>query len=148
MFLISRQRIVKPAVFIFRYSCLIYALLMICSYVIYLTAPFLLVMRFCPCQKPSRCIGHVNVQVSFLITIQLPELAISTLDIENMKPQNYIDPKTLKSVSNQLYPAVFLGGLSIRNSQNGSHFTLSQKSESHHRSRSHFATPMMELYRK
>ena len=36
-----------------------------------------------------------------------------------------------------------LGGLSIRNGQNRSHFAFSQKSESHHRSRSHFATPMM-----
>ena len=137
VFLIQDKELSNLLYLFFRYSCPIYALLMICSYVIYLTAPFLVVMRFCPSQKPSRCIGHVNVQVSLLITIQLPELAISTLDIENMKPQNHIDPKTLKSVSNQLYPAVFLGGLSIRNSQNGSHFTLSQKSESHHRSRSH-----------
>ena len=40
------------------------------------------------------------------------------------------------------------GGLSIKNGQNRSHFTFSQRSESHHRSRSHFATPMMVLYRK
>ena len=42
-----------------------------------------------------------------------------------------------------------LGGLSIRNDgQNRSHFTISQRSESHHRSRSHFATSMMVLHRK
>ena len=39
------------------------------------------------------------------------------------------------------------GGLSIRNGQNRSHFMFSQKSESHQRSRFHFATPMMVLYR-
>ena len=41
-----------------------------------------------------------------------------------------------------------LEGLPIRNGQNCSHFTFSQKSESHHRSCSNFATPMMVLYRK
>ena len=44
-----------------------------------------------------------------------------------------------------LFEATQQGSLTIRN---GSHFTFSQKSESHHRSRSHFATPMMVLYRK
>ena len=44
----------------------------------------------------------------------------------------------------------FLGGLSIENGQNRTHFTFSQKSESHQSSRSPFVTPMMVLpvYRK
>ena len=42
----------------------------------------------------------------------------------------------------------YQGGHSIRNGQNRSRFTFSQKRESHHRSRSHFATPMMVIYRK
>ena len=40
------------------------------------------------------------------------------------------------------------GGLSIRKWSKCSHFKLSQKSESHQRSRSHFATHMMVLYGK
>mgnify|MGYP001800836367 CR=1 FL=1 len=43
---------------------------------------------------------------------------------------------------------ICLGGLSIRNDQNRSHFTRSQRCEGNHRSRSHFAAPMMVLYRK
>ena len=39
-------------------------------------------------------------------------------------------------------------GLSIKNGQHRYHFTLSQKSESHQRSRSHFTTHMMVLFRK
>ena len=40
------------------------------------------------------------------------------------------------------------GVFQLEKSQNCSHFTFSQRSESHHRSRFHFAAPMIVLYRK
>ena len=58
----------------------------------------------------------------------------------------YIITRQDQSIHDIKFSDLAQRGLSIRNSQN--HFTLSQKRESHHRSCSHFPTPMTVLYKK
>ena len=60
----------------------------------------------------------------------------------------YIITRQDESIHDIKFSDLAQGDLSIRNSQNRSHFTLSQKRENHHRSRSHFPTPMTVLYKK